>query len=147
MWGCLFWAILLPIFQQVKDCTSSICHDGYLEDSLLAFQQMGEHNELIICAICIIFSIGSFNALGVAVTKYASSAQRSTIDTSRTVLIWIVSLGVGWETFIFGQLIGFLILSLGTLVYNEILIIPISIFKENTRIELAKKKQALDTEP
>ncbi len=60
-------------------------------------------------------------------TKNASSAQRSTIDTSRTVLVWIIQLAIGSEVFDpkydFLQLFGFVLLVCGTLVYNEIVVI------------------------
>jgi len=79
---------------------------------------------ILVWSILICFSIASFNAFGVAVTKNASSAQRSTIDTSRTVLIWAVQLATGAETFDPLQLVGFILLVAGTLVYNEIVIIP-----------------------
>lgn len=46
-------------------------------------------------AICI--SIGSFNYFGLSVTSRVSATTRSTIDTCRTLGIWIVSLGLGWE--------------------------------------------------
>jgi hypothetical protein len=49
---------------------------------------------ILVWSILICFSIASFNAFGVAVTKNASSAQRSTIDTSRTFLIWLFFLVV-----------------------------------------------------
>lgn len=46
-------------------------------------------------AIC--FSIGSFNFFGLSVTTRVSATTRSTIDTCRTLGIWLVSLAVGWE--------------------------------------------------
>lgn len=46
-------------------------------------------------AICL--SIGSFNYFGLSVTSRVSATTRSTIDTCRTLGIWIVSLGLGWE--------------------------------------------------
>jgi multidrug transporter EmrE-like cation transporter len=79
---------------------------------------------ILVWSILICFSIASFNAFGVAVTKNASSAQRSTIDTSRTVLIWMVQLILGKEKFDWLQLIGFILLVIGTLVYNEIVVVP-----------------------
>jgi hypothetical protein len=44
-----------------------------------------------------------------------SATARSTIDCSRTVLIWFVSLYLGWETFKWLQLLGFGVLVYGTL--------------------------------
>lgn len=50
-------------------------------------------------AICL--SIGAFNYFGLSVTSRVSATTRSTIDTCRTLGIWIVSLGVGWEKLVF----------------------------------------------
>ena len=85
-----------------------------------------------------ICSIGTHNLAGVSVTKYASSSQRCTIDTSRTLVIWVISLALGWESFIQGQLYGFIILVAGTLIYNELVIIPNEWFSRNTK-EMQKK--------
>ena len=35
-WGICYWSILLPIFQQVR-CDGPLCHNGYLENTKLAF--------------------------------------------------------------------------------------------------------------
>ena len=67
------------------------------------------------------------------ITKYASAAQRSTIDTCRTMVIWGVFLALGKEKFLVGQLMGFIILLLGTLVYNEIVEVPISFMNYYTK--------------
>lgn len=96
-------------------------------------------------AIGIIFSIGSFNATGVAVTKYASAAQRSTVDTCRTLCIWIIFLALGKETFIWEQIIGFILLVAGTLVYNELIILPCKLLNQNTKANLVKKEGKLET--
>jgi hypothetical protein len=92
------------------------------------------------CSIFIIISIALFNATGVAITKYASAAQRSTIDTSRTLLIWMVSLGLGWETFLPWELLGFVFLVIGTFIYNEIVVVPIEFMARNTKVEIARRE-------
>ena len=81
-------------------------------------------------------------SLGIACTKYASAAQRSTIDTSRTIFIWIVSVLLGLESFIAMEIPGFIILALGTLLYNEIIVIPYFGFNEWTKDAIAKRAQA-----
>lgn len=45
----------------------------------------------------IIVSIAAFNATGQAITKHASAAQRSTIDTCRTLFVWIIQLATQVE--------------------------------------------------
>ena len=91
------------------------------------------------------------NAFGVTVTKNASAAQRSTIDTSRTVLIWIFFMtveikGVEKEEFTWLQLSGFILLVIGTLVYNEIVVIPWLGFDKNIKknIEARKRRGLLE---
>jgi hypothetical protein len=143
-WGCCYYAILLPIFQQVQ-CTSDLCHNGYLENTTAAFHEFKEHPILIGQSLGIIVSIGCFNATGVAITKYASAAQRSTVDTCRTLIIWFVSIFIGWEKFYWQELIGFLLLVGGTLVYNEIYVMPCEILNKNTKGNIAKREGKLDT--
>ena len=87
-----------------------------------------------------IFSIAFFNSSGIATTKYASAAQRSTIDTSRTFLIWIMSVALGLETWKPWEIPGFILLVCGTLLYNEIVIVTYLGFDQYTKIALAKKK-------
>lgn len=67
-----------------------MCGDnGLVEDTKQAIEQMSQHSALLWQSIIFIILIGSFNATGQAVTKYASSAQRATIDTCRTLFVWI----------------------------------------------------------
>jgi hypothetical protein len=63
------------------------------------------------------------------------------------VLIWVFFLAVPvngnyTEHFKVLQLAGFFLLVLGTLVYNEILIIPFLGFNANTRMAIAKRDAA-----
>ena len=44
------------------------------------------------------------------------------LDSIRTLVIWTVSLGVGWQVFHALQLLGFALLVFGMCVYNDILI-------------------------
>jgi hypothetical protein len=85
-----------------------------------------------------------FNGFGVTVTKHASSAQRATIDTARTLLIWvfflIVEINGKREKFHVLQLVGFILLSIGTLVFNEIVVVPILGFDRYTKEALAKQE-------
>lgn len=46
-------------------------------------------------------SIALFNFFGLSVTRHVSATARSLIDTCRTLVIWLVSLGLGWERLAF----------------------------------------------
>lgn len=147
IWGVVIYAILLPIFQYIPCDNKDLCPYGVIEDTARAFKDYGENYILIILSVFICFSIASFNACGVAVTKNASAAQRSTIDSCRTVLIWIFFMivpiyGVHLESFKTLQLFGFIFLVFGTLVYNEIVILPFLGFNLYTKTALAQKDKA-----
>lgn len=53
-------------------------------------------------------------------TRSVSATSRSTIDTCRTLFIWIVSLGLGWESFKWLQVLGFVLLVYFTFLFNGI---------------------------
>jgi len=141
-WGVCIWSILLPIFQTVRECTLPVCdpRTGRLEDTSAALSEWGAHHVLILQSGFIVVSIASFNATGVSITKYATAAQRSTVDTSRTLLIWIVSLFLKWEPFIWQEVVGFLLLVGGTFIYNEIVVVPIEFMSRNTKKEIANRE-------
>lgn len=48
---------------------------------------------------------------------------------------------MGSEKFILGELFGFALLVAGTLVYNEIIEVPIDFMKRNTKANIAKRKE------
>jgi hypothetical protein len=53
-----------------------------------------------------------------------SATSRSTIDTCRTLFIWVVSLGLGWESFKWLQVAGFALLVYGTFLFNDLIMPP-----------------------
>ncbi|KAF2476984.1 MFS general substrate transporter [Lindgomyces ingoldianus] len=84
------------------------------------------HNRSIaVSSLLIMISIGGFNFFGLSVTRTVSATSRSTIDTCRTLFIWIVSLGLGWETFKWLQVLGFALLVYGTFLFNDLVRPPL----------------------
>ena len=132
MWGTLYFLIALPIMQSVQ-CDFALCNYNYFENSSYAFYQMQQNPVLIVYTFGIMVSIAFFNFCGVTTTKLASAAQRSTVDSSRTVLIWIGSIALGFEDFHWEAIPGFLLLVFGTLLYNEIVVLPCGGFNKNTK--------------
>ena len=57
------------------------------------------HNPRVLVgsSVAIAFSIGFFNLFGLSVTQHVSATARSITDKCRTMTIWIISLGLGWE--------------------------------------------------
>jgi hypothetical protein len=78
---------------------------------------MKKSKRLIVCS--------GFNFFGLSVTRTVSATSRSTIDTCRTLFIWLVSLALGWENFKWLQVAGFVLLVYGTFLFNDIVRPPL----------------------
>ena len=80
-----------------------------------------------------------YNVAGVTITKYINSLARAIADVTKTILVWVFSILVTvqfgkeypnykWEVLepviIILQIVGFVFLVMGNLVYNEIIKLP-----------------------
>jgi drug/metabolite transporter (DMT)-like permease len=159
VWGALFYIPVLIVFQNIQCpnpvagkeswtkvlCTRNDKNEWILEDSHFAIRQNMNDSSLLFCNIAYCLSIALFNFTGVTVTKIASAASRAVTDTIRTVVIWcffmlpIVSI-CNREHFNFVQLTGFLFLIGGTLIYNEIIQLPL-FGKKTENVEDEKKER------
>ncbi|KAL1297072.1 hypothetical protein AAFC00_004659 [Neodothiora populina] len=92
---------------------------GYF-DATEGLSQIANNRAIAVSGVLTMISIGGFNFFGLSVTRTVSATARSTIDTCRTLVIWVVSLGLGWESFKWLQVVGFALLVYGTAVFNEI---------------------------
>ncbi|KAK2765525.1 hypothetical protein FQN54_008379 [Arachnomyces sp. PD_36] len=121
---------------------------GYF-DAKEGWKQMVGNKTVLVTSFLIMISIGGFNYFGLSVTRSVSATSRSTIDTSRTLFIWLVSLGLGWETFKWLQVIGFAMLVYGTFLFNDIVrpplkaCIPSSLRAESEESLLARRRGSL----
>eukprot|EP00284_Hemiselmis_tepida_P013338 CAMPEP_0174924742 /NCGR_PEP_ID=MMETSP1355-20121228/7445_1 /TAXON_ID=464990 /ORGANISM="Hemiselmis tepida, Strain CCMP443" /LENGTH=427 /DNA_ID=CAMNT_0016170575 /DNA_START=241 /DNA_END=1524 /DNA_ORIENTATION=+ len=124
LWGLLFLSIALTgmYFSQFGP---DIC-DGHacIENAIQAVLQVQTSPVLTAAVLGNIFSIAFFNFFGISVTQSMSATHRMVLDSLRTMVIWVFSLVVGWQAFAPLQVVGFAVLFLGTLIYNELLIIP-----------------------
>lgn len=108
-------------------------HQEDLVDTLVMF-----YNSSVVQLVVIIylFSCGTFNITGIAVTGALSAVHRMMLDASRTMIIWGVGLfvhyqidpaspfGEQWTDSSQLQLFGFMILITGQAIYGEIIRIP-----------------------
>merc|ERR1712113_1336028 len=95
-----------------------------LEDAYDGLYQLAHNAELAGAFSLTVISIAFFNFAGISVTKEMSATTRMVLDSVRTLVIWGVSLGMGWQTFHLLQLAGFVILVMGMCIYNDLLIAP-----------------------
>ncbi|KAJ9088004.1 hypothetical protein DSO57_1027370 [Entomophthora muscae] len=99
-------------------------HPGGYFDVPNGWAEISNHPTVWISGIFIAFSIALFNFFGLSVTRTISATSRSTIDTSRTLFIWLFSLFLGWETFSILQVLGFSLLVYGTFLFNGVVAPP-----------------------
>ncbi|KAI4866911.1 hypothetical protein F4820DRAFT_415410 [Hypoxylon rubiginosum] len=104
-------------------------------DMVEGFREMMEYRAVGITSIFIMISIGGFNFFGLSVTRSVSSTARSTIDSCRTLFIWMVSLGLGWETFKWLQVAGFALLVYFTFLFNGIVQPPFRFLQPREEVE------------
>lgn len=134
LFGCMIGVFLMGFlqrtgFEKTTDAVYMIQHDRGIQ----------------IGCIASMFSIAFFNWSGVTVTQNSSATARATIDVCRTALIWIVELALAWNTFSSLQLIGFIVLIIGTLIYNEVIGVPVAIC--GTRQKTDEEEQPLMSRP
>jgi len=95
-----------------------------LEDAYDAVYQLAHNPLLLLAYFGTVTSIAFFNFAGISVTKELSATTRMVLDSVRTLVIWAVSMLIGWQDFYYLQLIGFCILLAGMMLYNDIIILP-----------------------
>ena len=159
MWGVGCYIILLFIFYFIR------CEDWYdilkdnicikddkegairFENALFAFRQIWYSWEIKLYLSMYILSIAFFNFSGLTISKNASATSRTIVDTLRTIIVWSFFLVMPFvpedtkETFSWLQLVGFLILILGGLIYNEILVLKFWGFNVNTKAAIKKREE------
>ena len=87
---------------------------------------------------------GIYNTAGTSVIAYGSAAARCTIEQLRNALVWIYFMifyvnGRRLEKFTILQLVGFVVLFFGILVFNEMIVLPV--FQKESRYERAQSPE------
>lgn len=158
-WGSLVYIILLIIFQNIsclnwgETLQKSICikneyNEWKIEDTLFAFRQMNDNIGIWFVYILYVVSIALYNIIGINLTKLVSSTARAVVDTVRTVFVWMFFL-IPWpirpkgseEKFEIIQFFGFILLIVGTIIYNEIVELKFWNLDYYTRTQIAKRKK------
>lgn len=115
VWGLLLCAFALPALSTVT------LHGKPLESAPAALRVIAASPRLAGSTLACVLSIAAFNFCGVSVTQRLDGASRAAADICRTLLVWAVSVGAGWERFRALQLLGFAVLLAGSALYNELI--------------------------
>lgn len=89
-----------------------------VESPGLAIRQIAENRALCALVLGHTVAVAVSGYFGNCLTKLVSGMARTTTNTIRTVVVWAVCLVLGWESFIFMQLVGYSIAAYGVLLYN-----------------------------
>lgn len=121
--------LLVPMYFIRAQRPFSTDPDGRLENVWDAFAQMGNNWQIVVATVGCILSIAVFNFSGISITKKMSATTRMVLDSGRTIIIWAITLGIGWQPFSYKsfllQLAGFVLLFIGMLIYNDIFFRPV----------------------
>jgi drug/metabolite transporter (DMT)-like permease len=107
---------------------------GSFENSVDSIGKISHSPLLFGLVVIYCVSIALFNQSGMSVSKYLSSLHRTLIDSLRAVVVWFTELavfyitgstryGTAWTRNSFIQLLGFVLVVFGTMVYNEVIMI------------------------
>jgi len=111
----------------------------YNENTPDALSQMINNPIFLLENLILLFSISFFNFFGLSLTRYLSTVHRTLIDACRTISVWLIQVifwyiglkSVGEELTINSiyQAFGFVLLVIGTIIYNEVVKIPGSVYE------------------
>jgi hypothetical protein len=145
IWGTLILVLMLLSMQFIPCSSESLCSvrpdgTGVIEDSYSAILELGSSTAQIVFTIALIPLAGFYNTAGTSVTAYGSAAARCTIEQLRNLFVWIYFMiftvnGERIEKFTTIQLMGFVVLFFGILIFNEIIILPVFKMQDKTRYE------------
>ena len=105
----------------------------YHEEFETTMTLMHNSRTIKVLVVVYIFAILGLNVAGMNVTRLMSAVTRTVFEACRTLCIWIFALfmfyglkwhGEKWTNWSFMQAGGFILLVLGTFIYNEILKLP-----------------------
>ncbi|KAJ7109202.1 hypothetical protein C8R44DRAFT_801891 [Mycena epipterygia] len=123
----LFGAITILLFVPILSIPAISSKTPFF-DLPRGWRQMIETPTVLYSGLAIACSISLFNYFGLSVTRHVSATARSLTDTCRTLSIWIISLGLGWEKFLWPisllQVLGFSLLVYGTFLFNNLVTPP-----------------------
>jgi hypothetical protein len=102
---------------------SNLCN-RFVENSAFAFYQIFASPRLLALTLIGILDISLFNFFGITIVKHASASHRATVDLLRMLFVWIFSVLFGLEAFEPLLVPGFVTLTVGFLIFNEIVVLP-----------------------
>ncbi|WFD34286.1 hypothetical protein MCUN1_001125 [Malassezia cuniculi] len=122
LFGTLIVLFVMPLMHYFVGSTE--WGRGGMFDMVTAYRQITNSPGVMISMVLVALCISMYNMFGLKVTRTVSATARSTLDTCRSLGIWMVSIALGWELLqplsATVQITGFSMLAYGTFVFNGI---------------------------
>ncbi|KAK0210605.1 hypothetical protein DFS33DRAFT_1250905 [Desarmillaria ectypa] len=146
LFGAISILLILPILS-----IPSVSKQSTFFDIPRGWHQMIDTPSVLYSGIAIACSISLFNYFGLSVTRHVSATARSLTDTCRTLSIWIISLGLGWEKLLWPvsllQVLGFSLLVYGTFMFNGLVPTPSFLLPATTEQNRLPEEEGLLSSP
>ena len=88
-WGVLWTTLVLLAMEYIPCHWTDLCPSDRLDSFSQALADYDANHFLIWLTVLTTLTSTIFNSFAVSVTKYATSSQTSTIDISRTAVVWV----------------------------------------------------------
>lgn len=122
LFGAIVSITLLIPFSFVSSGPFSKLPNSRIEDIKDAFLQMRSSWILALCVVGSVVSKVIYYYAGTRLVRNRhDSATRITIDVHHDLIIWAISLRLGWQKFFYPQIIGFILVPIGMMIYNDVL--------------------------
>ncbi|TNV78278.1 hypothetical protein FGO68_gene9495 [Halteria grandinella] len=148
-WGLIVTALFLLAAQYIPCSHPELCQDGSLDNVSKALQEFDANHYLILLTLFACLTSIFYNGFALYITKHGSATQTCTIDISRTSLIWLFFLVVPinglYESITLPKVAGFLLITIGTVFYNEIFKIPCFSYKHVYQFRSVNKSLDVST--
>jgi len=136
VWGVILMIIILFVMYWIPGNDA-----GSYENAVDSVHMLFNSSQLLIFVAFYLVSIAFFNFCGVTIAGKLSTVTRTINDAMRTMIIWSIEIfvyycisedfGSKWAAHSWVQLLGFMLLILGTLIKNAIVKLPLVKYDED----------------
>ncbi|KAJ1931825.1 hypothetical protein EC988_009660, partial [Linderina pennispora] len=114
----MFGLVTIAGFFSVFYLATGSKYAGGLLDIPLAVHQMVATPRVLQTMLMFWVSRAFAYYFSLAFTRYMGATSRLTVDLCRTVIVWTISLAMGWEAFSYVRAVGFSVLVYGYVAYD-----------------------------
>ena len=114
--------LLVPMYfipWHLPQSSSSWQERKSFEDTIDAFSQWGYSPQVLVPSLILVFNVALYNFASLTVTNEKNATTTVVLDNVRSIIIWAISLGVGWQQFEPFQPVGFIIIFVGICIYYD----------------------------